>query len=106
MTRHLRIAVLVVSVLCAGQVLGGEPWYCEPPQTGFLQRVHPVGGWDPYGGGLLHWWNPYCLPPCGGPDDYCRKKLPILCWPTYPPYYRWVPGEMPQSNCHGTCDNP
>ena len=77
----------------------------EPRQQHFLQRLHPVGGWNPYGGGLLHWWNPHCFPcQCGGPDDYCRKPLPRVCWPPYPPYYicgaagdrlspeQWFPG--------------
>jgi hypothetical protein len=63
-----------------------------------------VGGCDPYGGGLLHWWNPHCFPSGGAPDNYCRKPLPKVCWPPYPPYYIWGPPEItaPEANCPRT----
>ena len=53
--------------------------------------------WQPYDGGLLRWWNPCCFPRCGAPDDYCRKPLPNVCWPPYPPYYTAGPQEI---GCH------
>ncbi len=89
MTCHVWIAALVV----AG-VAGGEPQCCPPGSSCFVQRVRPVGGWFPYGGGLLRWWDPHCFPRCGGPDEYCRKPLPCVCWPPYPPYYIWGPPEV------------
>jgi hypothetical protein len=86
---HSRWAgALLLAVLALGAAAGGERPEC-PPQGSFLQRFHPVGGWHPYGGGLLFWWNPRCFPRCGTPDDYCRKKLPHVCWPAYPPYYTY-----------------
>jgi len=88
---HAWIGALLFTLIASGQGLGGEPTSCEPGQPCFLQRVGPVGGWFPYGGGLLHWWNPHCFPRCGGPDDYCRKTLPPVCWPSYPPWYVWCP---------------
>jgi hypothetical protein len=90
MRRHLCIGAVLMILVAAARGRGGEPECCPPPQDSFLQRLHPVGGWAPYGGGLLHWWDPHCFPRCGGPDDYCRKPLPRVCWPpSYPPYYTW-----------------
>ena len=49
---------------------GGEPSQFEPHPQQFRCRFAPAGGWNPYGGGLFHWWNPNCFPlPCG-PNDY------------------------------------
>jgi hypothetical protein len=101
-----RIGAFLVMLSAGVQGLGSEP-HCAPPGVGdFVQRVGPVGGWDPYGGCLLRWWKPSCFPRCGGPDDYCRKPLPRVCWPPYPSYYIWGPPEVchPPSNgcrdCH------
>src|SRR5439155_24759024 len=92
-------ALLVLPLAC-GQEVADQRSGCElPPQPSF-QRVRPVGGWDPYGGGLLHWWNPCCFPHRGAPDDYCRKPLPNVCWPPYPPYYIWAPSSPANCN-HG-----
>ena len=85
------MCVLLLTLIVGGQVFGGERECCDPPQQNFLQRLHPVGGWQPYGGGLLHWYNYHCFPCGGAPDDYCRKPLPRLCWPAYPAYYQWGP---------------
>jgi hypothetical protein len=87
MRRLSWIATLLFILLAGGRAPAGDPWCCEPPEDCFLRRLHPVGGWHPYGGGLLHWWNPHCFPRCGSPDDYCRKPLPHVCWPPYPPFY-------------------
>src|SRR4051794_17708559 len=70
-------------------------------RASFLQRVGPVGGWFPYGGGLLHWWDPHCFPRWGGPDDYCHKNLPPVCWPPYLPWYLHV-SEGTQRPCQGS----
>lgn len=89
-------AVLVVSV-AGSWGSGGEPPCCPPQvdvQQSFLQRLRPAGGWHPDGGGLLHWWPKHCFPCCGGPDDYCKKPLPSVCWPPYPPYYHWGPPQI------------
>jgi hypothetical protein len=93
MRPHRWIGAFLLTLVAGGQGMSGEPRCCEPAQEGFLQRLHPVGGCDPYGGGLLHWWPPHCFPRCGGPDDYCRKPLPRVCWPPYPPWYTWGPVE-------------
>src|SRR5271165_7001821 len=85
MRSQVTMWAFVFTLITYGRALGGEPAYDESPQQRFLQRLHPVGGWHPYGGGLLHWWNPHCFPRCGGPDDYCRKPPPRVCWPPYPP---------------------
>jgi hypothetical protein len=100
MRRHLGIGALLLALIAGSRGLGAEPCGCEPTQDGFLQRVHPVGGWAPYGGGLLHWWPRQCFPCGGAPDDYCRKPLPRVCWPPNPPYYIGGPPEIgyPRSN--------
>jgi hypothetical protein len=91
----------VLAALSAGRGLAAELSGGQPCEECFLKRLGPVGGWHPDGGGLLHWW-PACCFPCGGaPDDYCRKPLPKVCWPPYPPYYTWGPPEMcwPRNRC-------
>jgi hypothetical protein len=92
-------AVAVLTAVAPGR--GAEPPCCEPPRDSFLQRVGPAGSWHPYGGGLLSWWPRDCFPCGGAPDDYCRKSLPRVCWPPYPPYYIWGPAETcpPQHTC-------
>jgi len=99
------IGVLVLALLACGQGHGGEPQCCEPAEPCWLKRWHPVGGWHPDCGGLLHWWPSHCFPCCGAPDDYCRKPPPPVCWPPYPPFYIWGPPEIcyPQGNGCRTC---
>jgi hypothetical protein len=87
MKRPLWLGTLFVALMAGGRGLCREPPCCDPPEGCFLKRLGPVGGWHPYGGGLLHWWSPTCFPRCGAPDDYCRKPLPPVCWPPYPCYY-------------------
>jgi hypothetical protein len=108
MRRQVWIGALVVALIASSRGLGAEPRCCEPSWDGFLKRVAPVGGCDPYGGGLLHWWDPCCFPRGGAPDDYCRKPLPRVCWPPYPPFYSWGPPEIgyPQSNGPRDCNKP
>jgi hypothetical protein len=84
MGRKVGIGALIVILSVASVGLHAGPPCCEPPQNSILQRIAPVGGWDPYGGGLLRWWNPCCFPCSAAPDDYCRKPLPELCWPAIP----------------------
>jgi hypothetical protein len=83
---HWIEAVFLVAVLGGRGVSGQQPCAAPPRQT-VWQWLAPAGGWDPYGGGLLRWWNPCCFPRGGGPDDYCRTPLPNVCWPPYPPYF-------------------
>lgn len=70
--------------LLVQQTLGGEPCPATGRPEPLLQRLQPVGGWFPYGGGLLHWWPQHGFTDCGAPDDYCRKTLPRTCWPGWP----------------------
>jgi hypothetical protein len=95
------MATLVVALLGGEGMLRAEPPCCQPPQDGFLKCLAPAGGWCPYGGPVLHWWPRCCFPCSGAPDDYCRKPLPKVCWPPYPPYYIWGPPETccPQGRC-------
>jgi hypothetical protein len=84
MRRHVWAAALVLVALAAGRGVGGDPPPSPAAPACWWQRVRPAGGWHPYGGGLLHWWDPLCFPRGGGPDDYCRKPLPDVCWPAVP----------------------
>jgi hypothetical protein len=104
MRSHLTISALVLILIASGRALGGDRGHSEPHHQPFHQRVHPVGGWHPDGGGLWHWWSPHCFPPCGGPDDYCRKPPPRVCWPPYPPYYIWGPPEIHYPHSAGPRD--
>jgi hypothetical protein len=101
MGRQVWIGALLVALLAGDRSVQAGPPCCEPPEQCFLKRLSPVGGWFPYSGGLLCWWNPHCFPCGGGPDDYCRKSLPAVCWPPYPPYFFWGPpqGCPPHANC-------
>jgi hypothetical protein len=91
MRRRIETAILVVALIGGGGELHAGPSCCPPPSGGFFKRLAPAGGWRPYGGPLLRWWPRCCFPGCGAPDDYCRKPLPKVCWPPYPPYYIWGP---------------
>ena len=86
MRSHVRMWAIVLSLVATGQAIGEDR---EPREQHFLRRLHPVGGWHPDGTGLLHWWDSHCFPRCNGPDDYCRKPPPNVCWPPYPRYYIW-----------------
>jgi hypothetical protein len=97
------IGVFFLALIAGARGLGAEPCV-EAPQDGFLKRMCPIGGWHPYGGGLVHWWDPHCFPCGGAPDDYCRKPLPRLCWPAYPAWYIWGPPEICYPQCNGRCD--
>ena len=99
--------VLTLITFC-DQVLGGEGGSPESPPQRFPHRLQPAGGWNPYGDGLPHWWNPHCFPCQDAPDDYCRKPLPRVCWPPYPPYYIWGPPEIgyPRNNGFRDCNQP
>ncbi len=101
MARQARIGAVLLWLIAAGWALGGEPPCSEPRPACSLRQLAPAGGWDPYGGGLLRWWPSHCFPCCSAPDDYCRKPLPPVCWPPYPPYYTWGPPATccPQGSC-------
>ncbi len=87
MRRQILICALLLLLIGGSRAPGGDHESCPPPEANFLRRLRPVEGWHPDGGGLLHWWDPHCFPRCGTPDDYCRKPLPKVCWPPYPPFY-------------------
>jgi hypothetical protein len=83
------IACTVFALTICQTSRGGEPAQSEPHPQQFRCRFAPAGGWNPYGGGLFHWWNPNCFPlPCG-PDDYICKPLPRVCF--RPPQPSHVP---------------
>jgi len=106
MRHSVWIVLLTVAMFGQDQVYSADNSCC-PPQGGFLKRLSPVGGWCPYGGGLLHWWPRHCFPCAGAPDDYCRKPLPRVCWPPYPPYYIWGPPDRCPSQvgcCPAACN--
>ena len=108
MRSQVTTSLIVLTLILCGQVLGGEGGSPEAPPQRFPHRLQPAGGWNPYGGGLLHWWNPHCFPCQATPDDYCCKPLPRLCWPPYPPYYIWGPPEIgyPRNNGFRDCNKP
>jgi len=81
------IAVLLVVPPAAGRAAAEELGCCPPAEPRWVKRVAPVGGWHPYWGGLLSWWDPHCFPRCGSVDDYHRKCPPPVCWPPYPAYF-------------------
>jgi len=85
---------LALTLTVCSPALGQEPGCWGQSQPHSLGGLSPAGGWHPYGGGLLHCWNPRCFPCQAAPDDYCRKPLPRVCWPPYPPYYVWGPPEI------------
>jgi hypothetical protein len=96
MRTHVWMGSAIVILTAVGWGLCAEPPCCEPARNCFVGGFAPAGGWHPYGGGLLRWWPQHCFPRCGAPDDYCRKPLPSVCWPPYPPYYVWGP---PDTGC-------
>jgi hypothetical protein len=93
---------IVVVLAAFGRGHAGEPQCCPPPADSFLQRLHPVGGWCPDGGGLLRWWPCHCFPRGGAPDDYCRKPPPKVCWPPYNSCFIFGPPEV----CYPACPGP
>ena len=46
-----------------------------PSKPHLLRRIAPVGGWDPDGLGMFHWWKPNCFGLNRNPDDYCRSPF-------------------------------
>ena len=89
------IACTVTALTIGQKSYGGEPAESNPQPHQFRCRFAPAGGWNPYGGGLFHWWNPNCFPrPCG-PDDYICKPLPRVRCPSPPPNH------VHQSPAHG-----
>jgi hypothetical protein len=87
MKRVVTISALGLALLSCRLACGGGDGRDVARGPHPLSRLGPAGGWHPYGGGLLHWWNPHCFPRYCSPDDYCRKPPPRVCWPPYPPVY-------------------
>jgi hypothetical protein len=96
---NAKAGALVLTLAACAQAIGGEHGGSDPCQQPFIQRLQPVGGWHPDGGGLFHWWNPQCFPRYCAPDDYCRKPPPSVCRPAYPCYYIWAPAQAPRGTC-------
>src|SRR4051812_27042746 len=94
--RTLRTWALVLALGACGQAIGGERGQPDVGRPRLLGRLGPAGGWHPDSGGLLHWWNPCCFPRGGGPDDYCRKPPPNVCWPPYPAFSTGCPSPVGQ----------
>jgi hypothetical protein len=94
MRYQMWMAAVLLTLAAAAPGRAAEPCCCAPPQPSWLTRIAPVGGFCPYGAGLLSWWPRHCFPGGGAPDDYCRKPLPRVCWPPYPPYYTWGPPDV------------
>lgn len=83
LVRKSGIGIVLVVILAGSLAFAGGP-RIEGAQTSphFFHRLGPVGGWNPDGGGLFHWWNRDCFASPCTPDDYCRKPLPRLhCLP-------------------------
>jgi hypothetical protein len=105
-TRKTWAWALVLALGTCGRAIGGDGGPADAGHAHSLPRFGPVGGWHPDGCGLVHWWPHQCFPRCGGPDDYCRKPPPRVCWPPYPPFYVW-PSSPVVGPCHhasGACD--
>jgi hypothetical protein len=105
MIKPLATSLVVLALMSCRQVIGGEGKNPEAPLQQVPHSFNPAGGWHPYGGGLFHWWNPHCFPCESAPDDYCRKPLPRLCWPSYPHSYIWGPSHMGYPGTDGFRDS-
>lgn len=90
------IWAVVLAAVTGASARGGEPPDGQPRGPHFFQRLQPRGGWNPYGGGLFHWWNPHCFPRSCGPDDYCRKPSPAVCRPS-PVYHVEASADRPSA---------
>ena len=73
------LAALAAACLIAMPAKAGD--HAQPQDNRpFLHRLAPVGGLNPDGRGLSHWWDPHCFPSPCGPNDYCPKPFPRVCW--------------------------
>jgi hypothetical protein len=98
MRRQAGIAAVSLALIATASAESGEYIAYGQPRSHFLSRLGPSGGCNP-GGGLLHWWDPNCLPGACGPNDYCRKPLPNLC--RYPIHHQpWIQAG-PHTHGHG-----
>ena len=102
MRQSLYVVVVLTGLILAGGARAGD---CAPPETCWLHRLSPVGGWKPDGCGILNWWPQHCFPCCATRDDYCRKPLPQACCPNYPPFFTFGPPDAP-SACPGCQGRP
>jgi hypothetical protein len=96
MKTQITLVTIALAVITNTQARAGEPGDSESHRPHFLGRLRPVGGCNPDGRGLFHWWNPHCFPRSCGPDDYCRKPMPNVCRPSAPTYDRAFPQPPPQ----------
>jgi hypothetical protein len=84
MRTPLTLCAIALALMTQTQARGGGPGDWETHRSHFFGRLRPVGGCNPDGRGLFHWWNPHCFPRSCGPDDYCRKPMPNVCRPVSP----------------------
>lgn len=92
------VLFLLFTIGIVAYTYASEPRECKSCQHGVVARCQPDGGWFPYGG-PLNWWPCCCYPHCGMPDDYCRKPLPCVCWPSYQSFYTWGTQELCPPGC-------
>jgi hypothetical protein len=82
------LGITLISVL--GSAVAANAQSYPPPspnQRSLIDRMAPRGGWFPDQGGLFCWMPRCKFPNCWGPDTYCRKPAPQVCWPPYTPDY-------------------
>jgi hypothetical protein len=84
---NLLAVILFLSLAACNDATGVEGGDPRSGDQHWFHNFRPAGGWHPDDGGVFHWWNPNCFPRSCALDDYCRKPIPKVCWPPYPPYY-------------------
>jgi hypothetical protein len=84
MRTQITLFTIALAVMTNAQARAGGLGDPDAHRPHFLARLRPVGGCNPDGRGLFHWWNPHCFPRSCGPDDYCRKPMPNVCRPFSP----------------------
>jgi hypothetical protein len=103
MRRTSKHELALVVVLLGAPAVAADPG-CEGPCgfRSFFHRLAPVGGCDPDGRGMFHWWDRECFVyPCA-PNDYCRKPLPRLHCPPRPIQFEQAPHHHRTHDC-ATC---
>jgi hypothetical protein len=84
--RRVMSGILLGLALMSSPAEAGDTSNETPPaKPHLLRRIAPVGGWDPDGLGMFHWWKPNCFGLNRNQDDYCRKPIPRPFCPPRPP---------------------
>jgi hypothetical protein len=95
MKAQMTLWAIVLAFMTHTQARAGEPNEWDVHRPHFLARLRPVGGCNPDGRGLFHWWNPHCFSRSCGPDTYCRKPMPNVCRPLAFNYDSAYPQQQP-----------